>query len=69
MAEYAWPRQRIRSFSIHPGRTGLCQKMEIELVLDDDSQAVISIPWAVGEPMITVQDNVRDILGMSSIES
>jgi hypothetical protein len=39
--------------------------LNLEVVLSDDRFAVVKIPWRGNEPWASVQDNVRDALGLS----
>jgi hypothetical protein len=44
---------------------GIAGFLRFEVVLADERLAVMKIPWRGNEPWATVQDNVRDGLGLS----
>lgn len=56
-------RDCITELHIHPG-AGLNPRLFLQIVTLDDQMYLASLPWCAGQPMIEVEDNLRDVLGL-----
>ncbi|HET6248608.1 MAG TPA: hypothetical protein VFE47_12980 [Tepidisphaeraceae bacterium] len=58
-------RDRIAHLQIHPDGFGITNRLTLEVIASDDSLHIASIPWPRGYPMIALEDNIRDVLGLA----
>ena len=59
------PRAGISDVRIHPAGFGFTPRLRLEITGSDDQLYVAAIPWPRGYPMIVLEDNVRDVLGLA----
>jgi hypothetical protein len=60
-------RDRITELNIHPG-TGWNPRLFLQIVTVEDEMYLASVPWCAGQPMIEVEDKLRDVLGLPPTE-
>ncbi|MDB5290068.1 MAG: hypothetical protein JWL69_1309 [Phycisphaerales bacterium] len=64
---HTWPRAWITDLSVRPGTgllAGVLPVLQLQVVLADRDVRWVAIPWRHGDPMIQVEDNLRDMLGL-----
>jgi hypothetical protein len=59
-------RDQIMTLEVHPGGVGPSQRLILRVTTLEDNLHFVNLPWWAGHPMIEVEDNLRDVLGLAT---
>ncbi len=62
-------RDRIQNLFVQYKVSGKNLRLVLQVISDDDQMHSATFPWRAGQPMIEVEDNLRDVLGLPPLEA